>query len=242
MPELRQRRSASPRAVKPTPSKAKKASKASSKGSVFGTYQSLVKRFPQRMNFLQTCILCMAGNATAQALVGDGPIALRPIVEQGALGLFLIAPIMSLWLPFLSSLKLHWVAATAIDQFIYSPLINIVIFWFIFAFFKGGIGMGVSSSDSGDHSLVLSLHTSVFPSVWTYEPMMASQVTSYWLWLPATIVREVFVPAHLAPLFMKCVTPVEPVPCAWPQPLMRARSNPHTFAASRASCGTSCSR
>lgn len=49
--------------------------------------------------------------------------------------------------------------------------------------------------------MTLSLHHQKFPSVWSYEPMWSVQVTAYYIWLPATLLREKFVPEHMKALF-----------------------------------------
>ena len=92
----------------------------------------------------------------------------------------------------LISLKLHWVSATALDQFLFSPIFNVLIFFFITAAFKGGLEVHASSGET--MSLTFSIVTSRFPPLLTYEPVHSTQVKAYYLWLPATVVREKHAP------------------------------------------------
>ena len=79
------------------------------------------------MNVLQTGLLGMLGNVTAQLLASVDAFNWQPVVEQGVLGAFVIAPVVSAWIPVLCSLKLHWVGATVVDQFLFSPIFNLFI-------------------------------------------------------------------------------------------------------------------
>lgn len=183
-------------------SKGKKAD--DKKGSLWGRYQTLLVRRPLTMNIVQSGIIAAAGNITAQ-LVADGEVSARPMVEQVVLAVVFIAPIVSMWFSVLAHLRLHWVTATIVDQFVFSPVFNITIFWFISAFFQGGI-VASPSQRAGQYDLTLSFIPSAFPSPMAYEPMWATQVKAYYLWLPAGVVRERLVPAHMKALFNNAIS------------------------------------
>ena len=154
------------------------------------------------MNLMQSGVLAMSANVTSQAIEGAG-FEWQPALQQGILSVCFIAPVLSVWFPFLHSLKLHWINSTLLDQFVYGPCFNVLIFWFIAAFFKGGVAVAGTTSDV--ISLTLSLNTAKFPSVFEYEPIFSTLAASYYLWLPATLLREKFVPPHLAPLFVNVI-------------------------------------
>ena len=133
------------------------------------------------------------------------PLELTPILEQLLLGAFFIAPIVSWWFTILGKLNLHWLSATFVDQFCFSPLFNIAIFMFLSAFTGGGLALTRAAVGS-TYSLTLALDTSHFPSLLAYEPVHSTQVKAYLVWLPATLAREKLVPPHLAPLFVNVVS------------------------------------
>ena len=197
-------RSPSPAKPKP-PAPAKSPSKKAGKGlktptwakSAWAKYQKLLKKKPFTMNVIQTGALAMAGNVTAQLTVTSGPFSITPVIEQGVLGVTFIAPIVYLWFSFLGKMKMHWTKVTLIDQFVFSPILNVAIFLYISAFFKGGLSI-LSSSDA----LSLKLTYGLFPPLLTFNPVHSTQAKAYLLWLPATIVRELYVPPPLAPVFV----------------------------------------
>jgi hypothetical protein len=176
------------------------------KASLWSSYQSLLVRHPLKMQVLQTGVIGCLANVTGQA-IGGSVFSLRPVVEQAVLGMCFIAPIVSCWFSLLGRLKLHWLSATVMDQFLFSPLFNVAIFTFISAVFKGGVSFSTASSPKSDTlNFTMSLHPSLFPSLYTYEPVHSTQVTAYYVWLPATVVRECFVPPHLKGVFVNAVS------------------------------------
>jgi len=181
---------------------------ASKKESHWAQYQSLLVRRPVAMNITQGGIITAAGSVVAQ-LVTESTIKAQPLIEQVLLTVCFIAPIVSMWIPFLGGLRLHWAKATAVDQFLFSPLFNVAIFFVIAATFKGGVALTSGAPDAAAGlSVPLAIHTHEtvlwlslwpgrFPTVMAYDPIWSTLAKAYRLWLPAVAVREVFVPAHL---------------------------------------------
>lgn len=167
-------------------------------------YQMLLMEHPMKMNVVQSGVLSAAANVVAQGITGDGSFDTKPVVEQLILGSLFIAPIVSMWFGVLGKLKLHWVAATLVDQFCFSPVFNCAIFMFMSAFFGGGIAL-TSAEKGSTYSLTLLLDTARFPSALTYNPIHSTQVKAYMVWIPATLAREKLVPPHLAPVFVNLV-------------------------------------
>ncbi len=177
-------------------------------------------------DLLQSGTIAAAGNVTAQLLSGSA-VSSQPVIEQILLTVTFVAPVCSLWFPTLGSLQLHWTLATAVDQFLFSPVFNIAIFLFISAAFKGGVTftmtayqadaevcttrfffrqqcVSISADDRVDFTL--SVHPNQFAPLSSYAPVWSTQVNAYYLWLPATIVREAFVPGHLKGIFVNLVS------------------------------------
>eukprot|EP00966_Prymnesium_polylepis_P053805 1243494-Prymnesium_polylepis.1 len=122
-----------------------------------------------------------------------------------------IAPIVSCWLSVLGRLRLHWALTTLLDQFVFSPIFNVCIFWFISAFFGEGLALSVpSSAEFADPAVplnvTLTLNRQAFPSLFAYTPLWSTLVKSYALWLPATFIREAFVPPKFAAIFINGVS------------------------------------
>lgn len=191
------------------------------KKTLWAKYQTLVVKYPFAMQLVQSGVLTAAGNATAQLVTGATTVALGPLVEQVILSVCFIAPIVACWIPFLSKMKLHWTLSTFIDQFIFSPIFNIGIFVFISAAFQGGLTVtytqftSASCTDGffkkcapGDerYDLLLTLRPSVFPAITSYKPVWNTLASSYYVWLPATVMREKFVPPHLRGPFVLVVS------------------------------------
>ena len=194
----------------------------SKKKTAWAQYQTLLKERPFTMMMVQGGLIAAAGNTTAQ-LGQHGTVSLGPLMEQVTLNLAFITPVVYLWFGFLGGMRLHWVAATAVDQFLFSPLFNIAIFWFISAVFKGGVAMSArrhlveqctnnllgsrcTATDEIDrYELSLSLSPPTFPPLSSYHPVWSTQVNAYYLWLPATLMREKFVPPHLKGIFVNVV-------------------------------------
>ena len=111
----------------------------------------------------------------------------------------------------LAGVQLHWLPATLVDQFVFGPVFNLAIFWFIAAAFKGGVALSLPSLDavrSADAHLdvTLTLRRAAFPSWRAYDPVWATQLKAYWMWMPATILRETCVPPHLRGIFINVVS------------------------------------
>uniref|UniRef100_A0A7S2J6V3 Uncharacterized protein n=1 Tax=Haptolina brevifila TaxID=156173 RepID=A0A7S2J6V3_9EUKA len=174
-------------------------------------------------NIIQSGVIAAAANITAQ-LAADGAVASGPLLEQVVLTMTFIAPIVTCWIPILGSLGLHWTLATAVDQFLFSPLFNIAIFWFISAAFKGGIMLSFTQHDQQEctkgffsrrecvttvvdrYEVSLTMHPGMFAAVSEYSPIWATQMQAYYLWLPSTIVRETFVPPHFKGIFINAIS------------------------------------
>ena len=145
----------------------------SKKDSYWAQYQSLLVRRPFAMNITQGGIITAAGSIVAQ-IVTESTVKAQPLIEQVLLTVCFIAPVVSMWIPFLGGLHLHWAKATAVDQvpphrpqlrprlrrrlrlrarrvpnpnphpnsddqFLFSPLFNVAIFFVMAAAFKGGV-------------------------------------------------------------------------------------------------------
>lgn len=113
------------------------------------------------------------------------------------------------WLGFLGKLKLHWLLSTAVDQFLFSPFFNILIFW-SFALLSGGVGFSVPTlaalADPAEPlTASVSLHRNNFPPLSEYAPVWSTQVTAYKIWIPAVLAREALVPPHLAAVYCNVV-------------------------------------
>jgi len=170
------------------------------KTGIWAQYQTLLVRYPFAMNITQSGTIGAAGALTSQLMTKGTVTDLNAIAQQVVLNCAFIAPVVSLWFPLLGSMKLHWILAASVDQFIFSPLFNIAIFWFMTIAFGGGLALShAHSNESMD--LTLSLRYSAFPSLWTYQPVWSTQATAYYLWLPACLLREKAVPEHLKAIF-----------------------------------------
>ena len=85
------------------------------KESYWAQYQSLLVRRPYFMNITQGGLLAAAGTAAAQTLT-EGTVKAQPLIEQVLLTMCFISPVVSMWVPYLGRLRLHWAKATAVDQ------------------------------------------------------------------------------------------------------------------------------
>ena len=186
------------------------------KDSYWSQYQSLLVRRPVAMNVTQGGIINAAGSIVAQ-LCTDGAVTAQPLIEQVLLTVCFIAPVVSMWIPFLGGKSLHWAKATAVDQFLFSPVFNVAIFFVMAAAFKGGNVLSAAPDAAAGLSLPLATHAHAtviwlslwparFPPLLAYEPIWSTMSSSYFLWLPAVAVREVFVPAHLKGPYVNCVS------------------------------------
>ena len=192
------------------------------KETSWGTYQTLLVRKPFTMHMVQSSLIALAGNLTAQ-MIEKGDVATGPAIEQMVLQLGFISPVVFLWFGYLGKRPMHWIKATLLDQFIFSPLFNICIFVFLAIVFKGGLVFSATVQDAQSctkrlfsksctltggaekYELALALHPRAFPPLMDYDPIWSTQLNAYYLWLPATILREKFVPAHLKGMFVNLV-------------------------------------
>ena len=79
---------------------------------------------------------------------------------------------------------------------------NISIYWFMTIVFSGGISISIPTSLAAENlTVAVSLHTGVFPSLTSLRPVWYTQIVAYAWWLPGTMLREAFVPSHLAGVF-----------------------------------------
>jgi hypothetical protein len=166
------------------------------KRTLWARYQSLLVRRPLATNLVQAGLIAGAGNVTSQLISSGAVEAWGPVAEQVLLSMCFIAPVVQVWLRVLGALRLHWVAATLVDQFLFSPCFNVAIFFVITAAFQGGVTVSAAG---------LALDRAKFPALTAYEPVWSTQATAYRVWLPATLVREAFVPPHLKALFSTSV-------------------------------------
>lgn len=205
MPPTTRKRGASPKRHAPTKAKAASAPKGK-QTSLLASYQTMLVRHPFLTNATQAGLISAAGSVTAQ-LITKGDLELSPLVEQVLLTVTFISPIVSLWLRTLSRLRLHWMAATLVDQFLFSPVFNVTIFLYMSSVFNGGLSFGCNDNlkDPLDLSLTLTLHRAKYPNFFAFAPVHSTQAKAYLVWLPATLVREKFVPPHLAPIFVSSV-------------------------------------
>ena len=56
------------------------------------------------------------------------------------------------------------------------------------------------------YALSLSVRPGLFPRVLAYRPIWSTQLNAYYLWFPATLLREKFVPPHLKGIFVNFVS------------------------------------
>ena len=181
-----------------------------SKRSTWARYQTLLVERPFAMHMAQSAVIAAAGNVAAGLLTGDG-VSAEGLTEQVVLSIAFVAPIVAVWLRWLNWMRLHWLPATLVDQFVFGPVFNIAIFWFVAAAFKGGVALSLPSLDairSADAHLdvTLTLRRAAFPSWRAYDPVWSTQLKAYWLWFPATILRETCVPPHLRGIFINVVS------------------------------------
>jgi hypothetical protein len=211
LPASTRRRTARSPARSPSPQPARKkrpASKSGKAGGLWSRYQSALIEYPFLTNSVQSTLVAALAVVLQQAFAGRG-FSAAPVYTAVAINLLVIMPICSVWFSVLCKWKLHWVLATAVDQFAFSPLFNIVMFWAYNV--AGGAIRPVfpSASDLADATAPLafglSLHRSAFSSVFAFSPMWSTQMTSYKIWLPAALLREKLVPPHFAMVFNSVV-------------------------------------
>ena len=185
--------SASPPRTRSTGGAAKKSAPA--KKTLWACYQSLLVSRPIAMAFIQSGLLAMAGKTTANALT-RAPTTAQDLADSLFLSVSLITPVVTVWLGALSQWKLHWIKATAVDQFLFSPVLNVVIFYFLAA---AKLTLPATTKDA--LTLSFTLRPAAFEGVFAAQIWMA-QLRAYALWLPATIVRQKYVPPYLQGIFV----------------------------------------
>ena len=99
--------------------------------------------------------------------------------------------------------KLNWWQATMVDQFVFSPIFNVTVFMWLSAY-GGGLTLALPDFSADTLTLALSLTRSKFPA-WNDSFMHMAQVKAWPIWLPAAVIRELYVPPHLAQAFVSCV-------------------------------------
>jgi hypothetical protein len=143
-----------------------------------------------RMHIVQACALALVGNLCNQVISGS-KIEVNLLLEQVCISLFL-APATVAWLDFLRRKNFHWSVSTLLDQFCFSAVMNIVIFFFRAAVFKGGLVIGLPG---------IRVVRSAFPSIWDRDPIWGTRIKGLQLKLPTTLLRELIVPAHLKGIY-----------------------------------------
>ena len=78
-------------------------------------------------------------------------------------------------------------AATLVDQLVYSVAMNVLFFYSIAAVFRGGVRLTPRPS----------IDASAFPSLLAFEPIWAIRLKGLQLKVPTTLLRERLVPPHL---------------------------------------------
>ena len=154
--------------------------------SLWARYESLLIRYPYRMQILQAVIVALLANICNQCLLSGNAFDFWLVAEQLSMNV-LLAPATICWLRFLRQWRLHWVTAALVDQLTFNVLANVCMFYTIAAVFRGGVRLLPT----------LSLDNTVFPSILAYEPIWATRVRGLQTKLPTTLVREKVVPAHL---------------------------------------------
>lgn len=82
----------------------------------YASYQQMLVHYPLVMNMIQSGLIGAAGGVTSQVLLEGGVTSTSRIAELVFLNAALIAPIVSMWIPLLGSMNLHWTLATAVDR------------------------------------------------------------------------------------------------------------------------------
>lgn len=170
-------------------------------------YQELLKRRPFTVNVMQSGLL--TGVATLTQHVISGEIVASRILRATLVAMCVITPSVTAWFAQLHRWKLRWYTRTLVDQFAFSPCLNILIFW-AYDSLQGGLELSVPSfselwRSSGTLHLCFSVHRDAFSSVFASSPIWVTLATSYKLWLPAAMLREKLVPRHFAQPFNTAV-------------------------------------
>jgi hypothetical protein len=157
-------------------------------------YQAALKRHPHRMQLLQAVTLSLLGNVCNQCVLAPANRTFNAalVVEQVSINI-IISPVTIHWFRALERWRLHWVVATLADQLIFNVVLNACVWYYVAAFFRGGLAWAPEGG--------LRLHASVFPSLLTYKPIWSTRVKGMQLKLPTTLLRERLVPAHLKGIY-----------------------------------------
>ena len=85
-------------------------------GSLWSRYQSLLIAHPYGMQIVQACVLASLGNVCNQCVFRSHRRFDTSLLTEQVATNALLAPIMVGWLRKLRSWRLHWLAATLVDQ------------------------------------------------------------------------------------------------------------------------------
>eukprot|EP00636_Phaeomonas_parva_P009543 CAMPEP_0118852524 /NCGR_PEP_ID=MMETSP1163-20130328/1493_1 /TAXON_ID=124430 /ORGANISM="Phaeomonas parva, Strain CCMP2877" /LENGTH=215 /DNA_ID=CAMNT_0006784959 /DNA_START=66 /DNA_END=713 /DNA_ORIENTATION=+ len=184
----------------------KEAASDGKKQTLWARYQSLLVRYPLRMNMLQSAFISALGNLTKQLAIDGAPldeVDWYGVRKSYFMAMFFVAPVVSFWFSLLGSFKVGFLPSVILDQTVFSPTFNIY-FFLMFTAISGGIEADYGA-DGDDYSVGFTLKTAMFPSLYNYDPVWSTMVKSWSMWLPAAVVRESVVPPHLRPIFNNCV-------------------------------------
>ena len=149
--------------------------------SLWDKYQKLLRERPFTMSLVQSGTISALGNLTAQLLSGGG-VRAQPVIEQTLLSVTFIAPICSMWFPLLGSFKLHWILATAVDQFLFSP------------FLSSPLSVGYFSWRDLHFSVPAA--RSIFRPGFYFDRIFPVQVAGWCIWIPG-VCLVYFMPSEL---------------------------------------------
>ena len=149
-------------------------------------------KHPHGMQLAQAVGLAALGNLCNQCLIARQSINTALIAEQVAVNV-LISPVTIYWFHAIQRYRMHWVMASLLDQLVFNVVLNAVVWYFVAAFFRGGLLYGPG--------MRVGVNAAAFPSLLAYEPIWATRVRGLQLKLPTTLVREKVVPVHLKGVF-----------------------------------------
>ena len=173
-------------------SKATVSTQESEESTTWARYQSLLLRHPHAMQLTQAVILAITGNLVNQCIIAQRDLNIALVVEQVTVNI-LISPITIFWFQAIQRYKLQWVLSSLLDQLVFNVTLNAMVWYFVAAFFRGGLTYGPG--------VRVTVHPDAFPSLLAYEPVWATRVRGLQLKLPTTLVREKVVPVHLKGVF-----------------------------------------
>ena len=186
------RRNIGPLAEAPRPPGTETASSQRTRLEFWAHYQRLLKEKPHKMQLGQACMLALLGNVCNQCLLSSAThrfdVAL--VLEQVSVNV-LVSPATICWFSVLQRLKLHWVVASLADQCVFNVILNVCVFYFLAAFFRGGLSI--------EQGFAINRH--VFPSLMSYKPVWELRAKGFVLKLPTTLLRERLVPKHFKGIY-----------------------------------------